>query len=170
MHNLDTKGIREAIGANMVAVDHIAIAVDDLEASVGFYRDMLGFEDVGRRCTRGERTSMVSAVMRKGDSTIVLVQGVEHDSQITRFVRAFGQGVHHIALRVRNLGTVVDGLRKLGVEPAIDIIEGRGINQIFLKREGPAGVRVELIERKGGDFSDDTVERLFRQFEKNDLY
>jgi methylmalonyl-CoA/ethylmalonyl-CoA epimerase len=166
----NTEEIRAAIGANLIEVDHFAIAVQDLEASVGFYRDILGFEDAGRRRTKGERTSMISAVMRKGASTIVLVQGIEPDSQVTRFVREFGQGVQHVALRVRDLGTVVDGLRKLGVEPAIDVIEGKGINQVFLKREGPGGVRIELIERKGGDFSDETVERLFRQFEAHDLY
>jgi methylmalonyl-CoA/ethylmalonyl-CoA epimerase len=170
MREFDTQGIRAAIGDNLVEVDHFAIAVEDLEASVGFYRDLLGFEDAGRRTTRGRRTSMISAVMRKGANTIVLVQGIEPDSQVTKFVRAFGQGVQHVALRVRDLRTVLQALRKMGVEPDIDVIEGRGINQVFLKREGPAGVRIELIERKGGDFSDDTVERLFRQFEEHDLY
>ena len=170
MDQLDTKAICEAIGDNLIEVDHFAIAVESLEASVAFYRDILGFEDVGRRTTRGARTSMISAVMRKGSSTIVLVQGNEPDSQVTKFVREFGQGVQHFALRVRDLRTVLSGLRKLGVEPAIDVIEGKGINQVFLEREGPAGVRIELIERKGGDFSDETVERLFRQFEEHDLY
>jgi 4-hydroxyphenylpyruvate dioxygenase-like putative hemolysin len=166
----DIQEIRSVIGANLIEVDHLAIAVEDLEASVRFYRDLLGFDEVSRRETRGARTSMASAVMRKASTTVVLVQGNEPESQVSRFVREFGQGIQHVAFRVRDLRVVLEGLRKLGVKPEIDVIEGRGINQVFLEREGPAGVRIELIERKGGDFSDDTVERLFRQFEDRDLY
>jgi methylmalonyl-CoA/ethylmalonyl-CoA epimerase len=162
--------IRAAIGTNIFQIDHIAIAVENIEDSVRFYRDILGFEDVDRRTTRGARTSMVSAVMRQGASTFVLVQGNEPDCQVTRFVREFGQGVQHVALRVRSLGTALEAMRRLGINPATDVIEGRGINQVFLERHGPGGVRLELIERNGGDFSDESVESLFRQFEARGLY
>jgi methylmalonyl-CoA epimerase len=150
-------------------VDHFAIAVADLESAVGFYRDILGFEDVKRVETRGGSSAMVSAVMRQGATTIVLNHGVDPESPISKFVREFGQGVHHVALRVNNLRAVTEGLKKLGVEPEIDPIEGKGIHQVFLERGGPAGVRIELIERNGGDFSDDSVERMYRQLEEKDI-
>ena len=50
------------------------------------------------------------------------------------------------------------------------VIEDSGIRQVFLRREPGSGVRVELIERNGGDFSDQSVNQLFLAFEQGDLY
>ncbi|MFI5011292.1 MAG: VOC family protein [Hyphomicrobiales bacterium] len=151
------------------SLDHVAIAVTDLEEAIRWYRDGLGFDLVERRTTRGAKTSMVSAVMSSGGAIIVLVQGCEPASQVSRFVEKFGAGVQHLAISVTDLDATMKRLGKVGGAADIDIIEGDGIRQVFLRRDDGSGVRIELIERRGGTFNDASVEKLFRAFEKKDL-
>ena len=103
--------------------------------------------------------------MRAGSAIVVLVQGLTPDCQVSRFIQAFGPGVQHIAFTTDNFDDVVENLAEHGGAPEIEVIEGEGIRQVFLRRDPGSGVRVELIERRGGDFGDDTVERLYRAFE-----
>jgi methylmalonyl-CoA epimerase len=154
---------------NIVRVDHIAIAVENLEVSIEWYTKVLGFTLVERRTTHGECTAMVSAVVKTGDCTFVLLQGTSADSQINRFIDTFGPGVQHIALQVRSLETALKSLRALGVEPDTQVMADGPLQQIFLPRTVAAGVRIELIERNGGTFSDRNITRLFRTFEAEGL-
>lgn len=152
------------------AVDHLAIAVPDLESAVGWYVSGLGFQLLERRLTRGAHTSMISAVLKRGSAVLVLVQGTTPESQVSKYVNAFGPGVQHIAFEVTSLEDTVAHLRSLGIETATPPLIGSGIRQVFLKRDASTGARIELIERAGGDFSDESVERLFRAFEERDLF
>lgn len=151
--------------AQILGVDHIAIAVRDLAESVAMYTDSLGYRLVDRRVTRGERTGMISAVLRLGPVTTVLVQGTEPESQVSRFIERFGPGVQHLALAVRDLEAAIDLLRDHGVAFETPIIDSAATRQIFTVRDGRFGVRYELIERRGEGFADDSVERLFRIME-----
>lgn len=163
------------IPANLMAkyaslVDHIAIAVKDLEESIVFYNRFLGFEVTERRKTEGKHSAMVSAVMKAGPITIVLLQGTTADSQVTRYLEHYGPGVQHIAIGVTNLPALVDELRAAGVEFDTNIIEGGGLRQIFTKRDPGSGMMYEIIERLGGDFSDESVQSLFEQLEEHESF
>lgn len=155
---------------SIIAVDHMAIAVNDLERAIDWYASNFNFEVIERRLTRGERTAMRSAVLKGGDAVIVLVQGTTPESQVAKFIRNFGCGVQHMALRVRDLDAAIERLSRRSTVIDTPIIADDGIRQVFLRRHDESGVRVELIERKGGEFTDRSVERLFREFEANDLY
>jgi len=151
---------------NILGVDHVAIAVEDLEAAVETYQRLFGFTVLERRTTRGERTEMLSAVLKSGTTIIVLIQGTSPESQVSRFIQNFGPGVQHIAFAVADLD---EALKTVG-ETDTPVIEDVGIRQVFLQRTAGTGVRIELIERRGGQFSDQSVSRLFRAFEERDLY
>jgi len=151
-------------------VDHIAIAVTDLEKSIELYQGVLGFELIERRTTRGESSGMVSAVLTKKGTVIVLLQGEEPESQISKFVSSFGTGVQHLAISVDNIEDTLEKISGEGRANDVDIIEGDGIRQVFLKREIGSGVRLELIERNGGTFNDASVSQLFRAFEEKDIF
>lgn len=150
-----------------LAIDHVAVAVDDLEAGIDWYTANLGFEVVERRHTQGAHTAMVSAVLKAGSVILVLVQGTEPDSQVSRFIARHGPGVQHLALEVADLDAAVSQFKSAAAD--IDIIEEEGIRQVFLRRDAGSGVRIELIERRGGTFNDRSVENLFRAFEAKDL-
>jgi 4-hydroxyphenylpyruvate dioxygenase-like putative hemolysin len=108
--------------------------------------------------------------MASGASIIVLVQGLSRDCQVQKFVDNFGPGVQHLGIAVDDLDAALDKLRACGGAPEFDIIVGDGIRQVFLRRDPGSGVRIELIERKGGTFTDDTIERLYRSFEDAGAY
>ncbi|MCA9559610.1 MAG: VOC family protein [Myxococcales bacterium] len=164
------QAVPEALGAYVIGVDHVALAVPDLEASLRFYCGLLGFQKVAERATQGQRTGMRSAVVRAGDLTLVLVVGTEPESQVSRFVERCGPGVQHVALRVTCLERAMAGLAARGVRFDTDPIEGPFTRQVFLARDDAAAVRVELIERRGDGFSDGPVQQLFRTMEAKDLW
>jgi len=159
-----------AIGKHAVGIDHVAIAVHDLEESIRFYTDVLGFELAERRKTEGKHTAMVSAVLKAGPITVVLLQGTTPESQVSKFIDNFGPGVQHLAIAVENLPDLAAALKAEGLEFDTTIINSPGLRQIFTHREPGSGMMFELIERMGGDFSDQSVQSLFEQLEKKDSF
>ena len=116
----DTKPHAEG-GSSILAryatgIDHVAIAVPDLETSIEFYSKVLGFELVERRRTEGTATAMVSAVMKAGPLTFVLIQGTSPQSQVSRFIEHYGPGVQHIAISVENIEEPKNQARALAVQ------------------------------------------------------
>lgn len=95
-------------------IDHIGIAVEGLEASVPFYRDMLGLEDLGREEVPSQKVRV--AMFRVGEARIELLEPTSPDSPIAQFIEKRGQGVHHIAYSVRDASGTVRTLVEKGVE------------------------------------------------------
>jgi methylmalonyl-CoA/ethylmalonyl-CoA epimerase len=160
-----------ALGRYAVKIDHVAIAVPDLESALGFYR-LLGFELVERRQTAGRQTEMVSAVLRASAITVVLVQGTSPGSQVSRYIESYGPGVQHIAIEVRDVAKLMKELTEIGVEFSTSMIQGQGIRQAFTARHRGSGMMYEFIEREtnDGDFTNESVRELFEQLERNDAY
>jgi methylmalonyl-CoA/ethylmalonyl-CoA epimerase len=158
------------LGKYAKSVDHIAIAVNDLEQSVEFYGKVLGFQLHERRRTEGKTTAMVSAVMKAGPITVVLLQGSTPDSQVSKYVEHYGPGVQHIAVAVENLPEMAAELKGAGMEFDTNVISSPGLRQIFSARDPGSGMMYEFIERMGGDFSDESVKSLFEQLEKKDAF
>ncbi len=179
MTNLDDSFAKQATegdvcdsaeNALVLGVDHVAVAVEDLQAGIDWYVNCLGFRLLETRETRGERTGMISAVLKSGSAIVVLIQGTSPRSQVSRFIQEFGPGVQHIALEVTDMDVAMRQLTSANAASDTHVIQDEGIRQVFLRRDPGSGVRIELIERRGGTFSDKTVEELFRKFEADDLY
>jgi methylmalonyl-CoA epimerase len=158
------------LGRYATSIDHIAIAVQNLEESIQFYSEVLGFELKERRRTEGKQTAMVSAVLKAGPVTVVLLQGTSPESQVSRFIEHYGPGVQHLAIGVQNLPEAAEELKAAGLEFDTTVIQSPGLRQIFSKRDPGSGMMFEFIERMGGDFSDQSVQQLFEQLEKKDAY
>ena len=94
----------------MSGIDHVAIAVHDIDQAISWYQSVLGFDLKVHKVTEGQDSSMVSAVMQSGTATIVLVQGLSPDSQVSKFINQFGPGMHHIAFSVSNLDAIVEAV------------------------------------------------------------
>jgi hypothetical protein len=71
-------------------------------------------------------------------------------SSISKFIEKFGAGVHHIAFSVNKIESALGKLTAGGADVDTPIITDPGLRQVFLRRYPASGVRVELIERKGG--------------------
>lgn len=152
------------------SIDHVAIAVHDLEESIAFYTNVLGLELKERRRTEGKHTAMVSAVLKAGSITIVLLQGTSPESQVSKFVEHYGAGVQHVAIGVEDLPQMAEDLKASGLEFDTNVIQSPGLRQIFSARDTGSGMMFEFIERMGGDFSDQSVQQLFEQLEKKDHF
>ena len=152
------------------ALDHVAVAVTDLEESIQLYETKLGFSVHRRRVTEGRTSAMISAVMKAGPITIVLVQGTSPESQVSKYIERFGPGVQHVAFAVDDLPAMVEELREAGLEFGTNVINGGGLRQIFTARDSGSGMMFEFIERLGGDFSDESVQDLFKQLEERDAF
>jgi 4-hydroxyphenylpyruvate dioxygenase-like putative hemolysin len=153
-------------------IDHIAVAVPDLEASIEFFTRKVGFKLKERRETLGKKTGMISAVLQAGPITVVLVQGTSPESQVSRFIEHYGPGVQHIAIGLNNLPGVAEHLRGSGLDFDTSVIHGKGLLQIFSHRDPGSGLMFEFIEHveETGDFSDESVQELFRQLEEGDNF
>ena len=161
-----------ALGRYAVKIDHVGIAVPDLEASLAFYQRQLGFKLIERRRTTGQRTEMISAVLGAGAIIIVLVQGTTPQSQVNRYIDNYGPGVQHIAIEVRDVANLKSELSRGGVDFNTNIIEGCGIRQAFTARDQGSGMMYEFIERRSNDgtFTDESVQSLFDQLERVEAY
>jgi methylmalonyl-CoA/ethylmalonyl-CoA epimerase len=90
------------------AIDHIGVAVRDLDAAIALYRDTLGMELVHRE-TVGEQ-GLEAALLEVDGSHIELLQPLEPDTTVGKFLGRRGPGLHHVAYRVDD---VADTLREL---------------------------------------------------------
>lgn len=163
-------GIGKLVSA-LEAVDHLAVAVTDLEAAVAFCRDRLGFEEAERRVTQGRKTGMESVVMKAGALQVVLIKGTSEESQVSRFIEEYGPGVQHVAFRVSGIESVVEDLKARGLQFDTPILEAPGLKQAFTRRDPVTGLMMEIIERTGeAGFSDENVKKLFESLEQNESY
>ncbi|MDH6170995.1 methylmalonyl-CoA/ethylmalonyl-CoA epimerase [Variovorax boronicumulans] len=152
-------------------IDHIAIAVRELEMAIHFFVEVLGFELVRRRQIAGEKTGMIAADLNHNNIKFVLLQGTEPDSQVSKLIKNFGPGIAHIALAVDDIDEVVGELSEQGLKFDTTIISGAGLRQIFTSRDFNSGMSFEFIERSGEEnFLDQNVQELFSQLEKKDAY
>jgi methylmalonyl-CoA epimerase len=154
-----------------VRIDHVAIAVRDLDAAIETYRTTLGFELVERRRVEGSGSGMLLAEMRAGAITFVLVQGDSPESNVSRYIEHYGPGVQHIALEVDDVSAVLDELGERGCRLLTGVIQGPGLQQAFTAREPNSGVQLEFISRGGEQgFAQGNIEQLFRAMEREDAY
>lgn len=162
---------RSTLGRSACRIDHVAIAVRDLETAISTFRDGFGFELLERRRVSGEISGMDSATMRAGGVTFVLCQGDSPESNVARYVEHYGPGVQHIAVEVEDQQGVLDDLTDRGCDLLTGIIHAPGLDQSFTKRDPNSGIQVEFVTRADNDgFHDDNVRELFTAMEREGVY
>jgi methylmalonyl-CoA/ethylmalonyl-CoA epimerase len=158
-------------GSQFRRIDHIAIAVRDLEASICFFQDVLGFDLKRRLHIKGRTTGMISAELHCYGIRFVLCQGTEPESQVSELVRLHGVGVAHIALEVDDVDAAVEALRSRGLAFDTNVIRGPGLIQAFSTRSAETGLSFEIIHREGEqEFLESNVQQLFDQLEQSGKY
>ncbi len=128
-------------------IDHIGVAVKDLEAALKIFRDCLGLEMTGVEEVAEQKVKV--AFLPVGESKIELLQSTDPQGPVARFIESRGEGVQHIAFRVHNLEEKLAELKAKGVR----LIDEKprygagGARIAFLHPKSTSGVLVELCER-----------------------
>ena len=134
------------------AIDHVGIAVPDLDEAIAFYRDTFGMETVHEETNeeQGVREAMVAVGSpgSPGASCIQLLAPLTPESTIAKFLDRAGPGVQQLAYRVEDVEAVSAVLRERGVRLLYDAprrgTSGSRVNFVHPKDTG--GVLVELVE------------------------
>jgi methylmalonyl-CoA/ethylmalonyl-CoA epimerase len=130
----------------LTAIDHVGIAVDDLDAAVEHYRRMLGVKPAHRE--RVDDQGVEEVLFAAGGSFIQLLGALRPDTPVGRFLETHGAGVHHVAYRVNDVAAALEHLRTEGVR-LIDEMPRRGSRDTlvaFVHPKSMGGVRVELVQ------------------------
>ena len=126
-------------------VDHLGVAVRSVDTARKFY-EMLGLTVGSEEVVEHERVRV--AMVPVGETRIELLEPTHPDSVVGRFLAKRGEGLHHVALRVPDLATVVERLRQQGarlISEEIKIGAG-GHRYVFVHPSSAGGVLVELCE------------------------
>lgn len=127
-------------------IEHVALAVSDLDQAIQFYRDVWGLTLEHREIV--EDQGVEEAMLRIGESYIQLLSPLGDDTTVGRFIQKRGEGLHHIAYEVGDLEVALQKLKNEGVE-LIDESPRRGSRNTkvaFVHPKGNRGVLVELVQ------------------------
>lgn len=128
-------------------IDHIGIAVGDLEKALSFYRDQIGLVFNGIEEIDEQKVRV--AFLPVGESEIELLESTDPAGPVGKFIEKKGEGVHHLAFRVSDIEDKLEQLKELGVA----LIDEKprygagGAKIAFLHPKSTGGVLVELCER-----------------------
>jgi methylmalonyl-CoA epimerase len=130
----------------LVDIDHVGIAVRDLDAAIEHYRRVFDVEPDHREVVESQGVEEV--LIRVGGSSIQLLGALGPDTPVGRFLDKRGPGVHHVGYRVDDLAAALERLRAEGV-PLIDEEPrpgSRGTRIAFVHPQGMDGVLIELVQ------------------------
>ena len=128
-------------------LDHVAIVVKDLDASIAFYRDVLGLELHDIEEVPGQKVK--TAIFGRGMGRIELICPTSADTGVARFLDKRGEGLHHVCIEVEDIEAAMAELRKKGA-PLIDEIPQPGAGGARVAFVHPKGARGVLTELRQG--------------------
>jgi methylmalonyl-CoA/ethylmalonyl-CoA epimerase len=130
----------------LTEIDHVAIAVRDLDAAVAWYESALGARVVHRE--RVESDGVDEALLAVADSYVQLLTPNRPDSSVARFLERRGQGLHHVGYRVDDCAAAIASVRASGARVIDESPRpgSRGTLVAFVHPEGAFGTLVELVQ------------------------
>jgi methylmalonyl-CoA/ethylmalonyl-CoA epimerase len=148
---------RPALASALVtAIDHVGIAVPDLDAAIKWYHDHLGMIVLHEEVNEGQGIREAMLAVRgapKGSSQVQLMAALDETSTIAKFIDKRGPGLQQFAYRVSDIDALTDRLREQGIRLLYDeprrVTSNSRINFIHPKDAG--GVLVELVEPAAAD-------------------
>lgn len=130
----------------LVNLDHVAIAVADLDAAIAGYRDRYRVEPLYREVV--ESQGVDEAMIPVGGSFIQLIQPLTPESPVGRFMTRHGEGLHHVAFSVPSIDDALAHLRASGARLVDETprVGGRGARIAFVHPADLGGTLIELVE------------------------
>ena len=128
-------------------IDHIGIAVKNLDETLKFYEDIMGIKCVSKEVVEEQKVRV--AFLPIGDTEVELLESTHEDGPIAKFIEKKGEGIQHIAFKVDNIEEAIKELQEKGVR----LIDEQprygagGARIAFLHPKSTSGVLIEIRER-----------------------
>jgi methylmalonyl-CoA/ethylmalonyl-CoA epimerase len=127
-------------------IDHIGVAVEDLDGAVALYRDRLGMREQYRETV--EEQGVDAVLLEIGEGHVELLAPLGPETAVGRFLERSGPGLHHVAYQTDDIDSALDSVREAGMrlideKPRTGI---RGSRVAFLHPKSTGGVLTELVE------------------------
>lgn len=132
------------------AIDHVGVAVADLEEAIGLYANVFGMSPSRRETVDAQ--GVEAALLDVGDNHVELLAPLGDDTPVGRFLARRGPGLHHVAYRVADIDAALQRLRDSGLR-LIDDAPRAGIGGsrvAFVHPEATGGVLTEIVEPHAG--------------------
>ncbi len=133
-------------GAMFAAIDHVGVAVSDLDRAIEVYEGTFGMPPVHRETVTSQGVEAV--MLDVGDGHVELLRPLGPETAVARFIESRGEGLHHVAYRVDDIDVALAALSDEGVE-LIDQTARTGIlssRVAFVHPHATGGVLTELVE------------------------
>jgi methylmalonyl-CoA epimerase len=127
-------------------IDHVAIAVRDLDAAIAWYADTMGAKVVHREVVASDGVS--EALIRVGDGFVQLLTPTREDSTVAAFLQRRGEGLHHVAYRVADCAAALAAVKTSGARVIDEVPRhgSRGTLIAFVHPKSSFGTLIELVQ------------------------
>lgn len=130
----------------LTEIDHVAIAVRDLDAAIAWYAETFGATVTHREVV--ERDGVEEALVKVADSYVQLVTATRDDSPVARYLARRGEGLHHVGYRVADCAAALQAVKDRGGEVIDETPRpgSRGTTVAFVHPRTSFGTLIELVE------------------------
>jgi len=130
----------------LTEIDHVAIAVNDLEAAIAYYRDTYGAEVDHREVV--ESDGVEEALLKVAESYIQLLTPTRDDSPVAKYLERRGEGLHHVGYRVDDCAAALEAVKAQGGRVIDETPRpgSRGTTVAFVHPKGAFGTLIELVQ------------------------
>jgi methylmalonyl-CoA/ethylmalonyl-CoA epimerase len=134
------------LGFELTEIDHVAIAVRDLDAAAAWYEKTLGATVAHRE--RIDSDGVEEALLRVADSYVQLLTPTRDDSPVAKYLERKGEGIHHVGYRVTDCAAALESMKAAGAT-MIDAVPrpgSRGTTVAFVHPKSGFGTLIELVQ------------------------
>jgi methylmalonyl-CoA epimerase len=130
----------------LTEIDHVAIAVNDLDSAIAYYADTFGATVTHRE--RVEQDGVEEALLKVADSYIQLLTPTREDSPVAKYLAKQGEGLHHVGYRVADCAEVLQSVKDHGGQVIDEVPRpgSRGTTVAFIHPKGAFGTLIELVQ------------------------
>ena len=130
----------------LTEIDHVAIAVRDLEAAIDYYQQTFGCEVEHRETV--ERDGVEEALLKVADSYIQLLTPTSDSSPVAKYLEKKGPGIHHVGYRVADCASALQSVKDHGGQVIDEAPRpgSRGTTVAFVHPKGAFGTLIELVQ------------------------
>jgi len=136
----------EGYGSLLTEIDHIAIAVNDLDAAIEWYREAFGAVVAHREVVQSD--GVEEALLAVAESYVQLLTPIRDDSPVAKYLEKRGEGIHHIGYRVDDCAAALDRVKAQGHQVIDEVPRpgSRGTTVAFVHPKTAFGTLIELVQ------------------------